>query len=611
MRVSVQNGSFILTFRFNRAILDIVRSMEKRRWDSTTKRWVVEVTDKNIGILEGEVFSKFKFSPEAENIISEKKKVFSKRKEQEKETQALSSKTDAKIKIKGLGGKLRNFQKAGVAFIDRLNGNCLIADEMGLGKTIQALAWLQLRKKKRPVLIVCPATLKLNWEKEIRVWLPKSNPLVLYGEDEGWLGDVDTNKHDIIIINYDILKRLGIKVKFARDDNGNILRNRKNKPVEIYKAKKFFRKFKVVILDESTNIKNEKSQRTKAVVALSQTKRMKHIMALSGTPFLNRPIEMFTTLSLIAHEEFGNYMDYAFKYCGAKNNGFGWNFKGASNTEELAERLRSTVMIRRLKRDVLSELPDKQRSALLQKVNLKSYKRVEADLVAYLMEEKGVKKEKAEKTAIVAQLAKIEYCKQEAVKAKIPLFVDWVHEFLEDSDEKLIIFIHHKETTKELKKALKSYKPLTITGGDKTKDRNESVELFQNDDEHRIIICSIKAASMGLTLTRASNVAFLELGWTPGEHAQAEDRAHRIGQKQCVNAYYFLAKGTIDEIIYDLLEEKRVVFEKVMSDGGEALAFTTEGTKAKKKKKNQGETSIASDLIKRMVRRGGKKNEQK
>ena len=432
------------------------------------------------------------------------------------------------IEVPGLQMELYPFQKKGVAFIEAKDGNALIGDEMGLGKTAQALAWLQLHPKKRPVIIVVPASLKLNWLQEAHMWMEDPKVQILSGTK------VNTPLiGEIIIINYDILKPWLGKLQ------------------EI--------KAKVLITDECHYFKNNKAQRTKAIKALG--KKIPHILCLSGTPIVNRPMEGFNALKLIDPGVVGSFWDFAYRYCGAHHTGFGWDFNGASNTAELHHKLTNTVMIRRKKSDVLKDLPDKARSFLpLELSNEKEYRKAEQNFIHWLRENKGEKA--AEKASNAEALAEIEVMKQLAVKGKMKQAIEWIKDFL-DVDGKLVVFATHKFVIQELMDVFGD-KAVKIDGSVATEKRQGIVERFQTDDSIRLFIGNIKAAGVGITLTAASNVAFLELPWTPGELIQAEDRCHRIGQKNAVNIHYLMAINTIDQEIALMLDSKRKVLDAVL-----------------------------------------------
>jgi SNF2 family DNA or RNA helicase len=310
-------------------------------------------------------------------------------------------------------------------------------------------------------------------------------------------------------------------------------------------------------------IKNTKAKRTKATIKLGKT--IKHIIALSGTPVINRPIEVYNALRLVNPTLFPNFWDFAQKYCGARHNGFGWDFRGASNTEELHKILSTTVMIRRLKSEVLQDLPDKIRTYLPFEIsNLSEYQEAEANFTEWLLQERG--EESVEKASRANMLVKIEALKQLAVKGKLSQALEWVENFIE-TDGKLVVFAVHREVVDTLYSKFKDV-AVKVDGSVSGEDRDKAVQEFQNNDKIRLFVGNIKAAGVGLTLTAASSVAFLELPWTPGELDQAEDRVHRIGQRESVNIYYLLANGTIEEKIASMLDRKRRVVDAVI-DGKE------------------------------------------
>lgn len=587
------NKKLVISFRYNPALVAAIRTLEKREWKSLLKRWEVGVTEHNVSILADKdgLFANFKWSDEALSAIVKSKKKAKKKKKKGNKILTMSHATEGSIEVPGLlggGDELMPFQRAGIEYIDAVNGLCLLADEMGLGKTVQSIGWVQLRREKAlPLIVICPATLKLNWRREVKKWMPDVKTLVVYSDTK----PKNIRKADVIFINYDILKKKAVKEK-------KVLNSKTGKEEIQYVAKKSFKRFNTMVADECTNLKNEKAQRSKATNAIF--KYIEFMICISGTPFLNRPLELYPILSKLAPKEFGDFWQFVTRYCDAKKGNWGWDFKGASNIDELAERLRSTVMVRRLKKDVLKDLPPKQRTVLLQKVDLRSYNKVEENLAKWLVDNKSMEAVKAvDKVNKAEQIMRIEYCKQEAVKAKMSLFIEWVHEFIEDSGEKLIIFVHHKDVVKKLKSALKQHNPVTIVGGDSAQAKDKAEQKFQKKKSVRIIICSLKAAAMGLTLTASSTVAFLEQGWTPGDHNQAEDRAHRIGQEDYVVAYYFLAEGTIDEDIYNLIQDKQIIFDQAMGD----KKLTK---KEKKKIEEQSRKQLVNDLASRIIKKGGK-----
>lgn len=306
-----------------------------------------------------------------------------------------------------------------------------------------------------------------------------------------------------------------------------------------------------VLVSNCHYIKNQKAQRTKTVNKLAGG--IPHLICLSGTPIINRPIEMFNSIKLIEPSLFPSFFQYAQKYCGATHNGYGWDFGGATNTEELHNKLTGSVMLRRLKSEVLKDLPAKIRTVIpLTLDNRKEYEKAKQETRDDIGGADGA-------DALVA----IEKLKQVSIKGKMKQAIQWIHNFIDQ--EKLVVFCHHKDVVDEL---MKEFKDIAVKVDGGTKHRQKAVDAFQNDPSIKLFIGTL-AAIEGLTLTAASSTCFLELWWSPGKHDQGEDRVHRIGQEaDSVNAYYLVGVDTIEEDIAELLDEKRGVLASVL-DGVE------------------------------------------
>ncbi len=442
--------------------------------------------------------------------------------------------TDAEIDVPGLGGTLRPFQRAGVAYAVK-NERVLIGDEMGLGKTVQALAACQAMGAF-PVVVVCPASLKVNWYREACKWLPGKR-VTIWDSRGGWPADV-------VVVNYDVLGKLVDRLKALAPA--------------------------AVVFDECHYLKTRKAKRTEAAKDLATVAKVR--LALSGTPILNRPSELVTQLELLGRiEEFGGYWQFVRRYCQAFRGDHGVDTAGAANLEELNHRLRSTCFIRRNKADVLTELPPKQRSVVPLAIdNRPEYDRAEEDLIQWIREQ-ALKNDEllllsqadreahadaaANRARAAEQLVRIEALKRLAARGKMAGIEQWVEDFLQ-SGEKLILFATHVDVVRDL--AARFGAPC-IYGETPLAERQQIVDKFQQDPTCRVIVLNIQAGGVGLTLTAASNVAFVEFGWNPGQMDQAEDRAHRIGQTDQVTAWYLAAEKTIDEWIIALIDEKRVV----------------------------------------------------
>ena len=505
-----------ITFPFNKKDLDHVRTLPGRKFhgNQRPKFWTCPL---NVDSVEKLKEWGFALDTQLESFLAEKK---------------LHVDDVEEIQIPGLKKALYPFQKKGVAFIEAKDGRALIADEQGLGKTIEALAWLQLHPEKRPAIIVVPAAVKLNWEREALVWMDGPKIQVLSGTK----ADVPLTG-DIIIINYDILSAW-------------------LKKLQQYSAE-------VIVLDEVHYLKNSKTKRTKAVKMLA--KKIPHVIALSGTPIVNRPVEMYNALKLVDYTVVPDFWTYAQRYCAARHNGFAWDFSGASNTEELHEKLTNTIMLRRLKKDVLNDLPDKIHTLLPIEIdNPAEYEHAEKDFISWVLKNRG--RDAARRASNAEAFAQIEALKQLAIKGKMKQAIEWIENFL-NTDGKLVVFATHRNTVDTLTQRFGN-RAVKVDGSVSGQARQVAIDRFQNDESCRLFVGNIRAAGIGLTLTAASNVAFLELPWTPGELTQAEDRCHRIGQKNAVSIYYLIASGTIDEKIARMLDSKRKVLDSVL-DGKE------------------------------------------
>ncbi|MGA2164760.1 MAG: DEAD/DEAH box helicase, partial [Solirubrobacteraceae bacterium] len=430
---------------------------------------------------------------------------------------ALSAATDATIEIQGLGGELKPFQRAGVTYM-LAQRRAFLADEQGLGKTIEALAAIEA-DGAYPAVVVCPASLKLNWLREIERWLPGRSVRVLMGT-----GKSSLPLGEITVVNYDICA--------ARLDELRALEPR------------------ALVLDESHYCKNAAAKRTQAVQRLAAAVPSDGlVMALTGTPVMNRPPELIAQLRILGRlQDFGS---------GAK---FGRRFRGPDAHLRLHWHLRARCFVRRLKSEVLPQLPAKTRAVVpVELDNETEYRLAERDVVAWLQSQPLDLRELDAKVAAALRaerLVRLNALKLLAARGKLHGALAWIHDFL-SSGERLVVFAHHREIQRAVRERFPD--ALHILGQDSPTAREAALAAFQEPDGegNQLIVCSIDVAGQGLTLTRSSNVAFLELDWTPAKHDQAEDRCHRIGQQDAVNATYLLAADTIDETIATLLERKR------------------------------------------------------
>ncbi|MFT5687990.1 MAG: SWI/SNF-related matrix-associated actin-dependent regulator 1 of chromatin subfamily A [Planctomycetota bacterium] len=427
------------------------------------------------------------------------------------------------------------YQRAAIAYA-LSRRHTLIADEMGLGKTIEALGVINADLEVKRVLVVCPASLKLNWQRECERWLTRG--LRAGVTKKKWPADVE-----VVITNYEVLGKWAKELKGVWD---------------------------LLIADECHFVKNRHAKRSKRLFALKAKRRL----FLTGTPVLNRPMEIQTVAASLDPESFGNFWDFAKRYCDPKKGPYGWDFNGATNLEELHMRLRSTIMIRRTKADVLSDLPPKRRQVI--ELSAEGLSKVIKSESAAWREHKQRLDELRRKTrtddgrgyseqelqqlregvnAAFGELAKL---RQATALAKVPLVLEHLNSVLEET-EKVVVFAHHRAVVKELAEAF-GERAVTLTGGMSLNARQEAVDRFQDDDTVHVFVGSITAAGFGLTLTAASHVVFAELDWVPAHLSQAEDRTHRLGQDNSVLVQHLVLEDSIDaRMVRTLIHKQRIV----------------------------------------------------
>lgn len=462
-----------------------------------------------------------------------------------------------------LGGTLQPFQWAGVRYVLRAR-RAFLADEQGLGKTVEALAALEA-DNAFPAIVVCPASLKLNWQREAARWLPHRSVAVVEGRV------AVPPRAEIVILNYEL-------VASQRDELAR-------------------RRPRALVLDESHYVKNPQAKRTRAVRRLAEALPADALrLALTGTPVLNHPDELISQLRVLGRlEDFGS---------GAR---FRAQFRGPLTEERLHWHLRRRCFVRRRKAEVLPQLPDKRQVVVpVALTNEREYRLAEDDVIAWLRSQPLDLSElnaKIAATLRAERLAQLGTLQRLAAKGKLAAALAWIHDFLA-SGEPLVVFARHVEVQRAVLERFPD--ALHLLGADSVAAREAAVRAFQGDadggagvpsasalDRQRadttadaaggatrggeppqLIVCATRVAAQGITLTRASNVAFLELEWTPAMHDQAEDRCHRIGQKDAVTAWYLLAAGTIDETMARLIARKRGLVSAV-TDGrrldGDAL----------------------------------------
>ena len=406
----------------------------------------------------------------------------------------------------------------------------ILADDMGLGKTTSTIiAALETGAKK--ILIVCPASLKINWEREIANY---SDRTCYIAE-----GKKFSTEADFVIVNYDILKNFHNK---EDKENSLLLQS----------------KFELVILDEAHMVSNAQAQRTKLINDF--TKNVKRVWLLTGTPMTSRPINYYNLLNIIESPVAQNWMAYAIRYCQGfqfrAGNRKVWNVTGASNLEELRDRT-SKQILRRLKENVL-DLPDKIITPVYLRTSSKEYKDLMGEYYEWL------ENKKEESSSLTVQFSKIMKVRKVIANEKVKDTIEFVQNII-DQGKKVIIFTNFTDTLQLIHSHF-GKESVYLDGSCNKVQRQYAVDQFQENEKIKVFVGNLKAAGVGLTLTAAEVVIMNDLSFVPAEHAQAEDRAYRYGQKNNVLVYYPIFENTIEGVIYDILNNKKKVIGTVMGD---------------------------------------------
>lgn len=438
--------------------------------------------------------------------------------------------------------KLMAFQKEGLRFGVSHGGRFLLADDMGLGKTVQAVCLCAYYKAEWPVLVICPSSVKMSWHNHFLTWLPhlveeEDVNVINIGKDDPTLGKIN-------IISYHL----------ASKAIGTIYR----------------KSFKVVVADECHFLKNHMAQRTKNLVPLLQG--AKRAILLSGTPALSRPKELFTQIKALDQSLFPKYQEFSERYCDAKQKTYGWDDNGCSNEQELQAILSSTLMVRRMKEDVLDQLPEKRRQiVVLDPAMIKNTK-------SLMKEERMFKDNTQDRKSALLNFF------QKSCESKLKGVQEYVAEKLE-CGVKMIVFAHHTMMLDAVEETaiVKKVKYIRIDGGTNQKRRQAMVDTFNEEADCRIAVLSLTACGTGLNIVGSSNIIFAELYWNPGHLKQAEDRAYRIGQKNCVLVTYLVAHKTADDYIWPMVQSKL----KVLTNLGVGTEKGFEGKTTKQDKNKQ------------------------
>jgi SWI/SNF-related matrix-associated actin-dependent regulator 1 of chromatin subfamily A len=416
--------------------------------------------------------------------------------------------------------------------IEKLVGSrrFILADDMGLGKTTSTIiAALETGAKK--ILIICPASLKINWEREIANY--SDRPCYIAE------GKKFSTEADFVIVNYDILKNF-----HDPKDKENSLLVQSN--------------FELVILDEAHMVSNAQAQRTKIINDF--VKNIKRVWLLTGTPMTSRPINYYNLLNIIESPVAQNWMAYAIRYCQGFQFRAGkrkvWNVTGASNLEELRDRT-SKQILRRLKEEVL-DLPDKIITPVYLRTSSKEYKDLMGEYYDWL------KNKTEESSSLTIQFSKLMKVRKVIANEKVKETIEFAQNIV-DQGKKVIIFTNFTDTLQLIHTHF-GKESVYLDGSCNKVQRQYAVDQFQENEKIKVFVGNLKAAGVGLTLTAAEVVIMNDLSFVPAEHAQAEDRAYRYGQKNNVLVYYPIFENTIEGVIYDILNKKKKIISTVMGD---------------------------------------------
>jgi SNF2 family DNA or RNA helicase len=443
-------------------------------------------------------------------------------------------------------GKLMSFQREGLDFLLKSNGNALLADEMGLGKTVQTLAYLATEKQAFPALIVAPLVTLNNWQREIQKFMKKkSRNGRIVNKEYPTSTIIRTGKHeelpkvDFYIINYELLDKRSSDLSKVG--------------------------LKSVVCDEVQNLRSKTTKKYAAVKKLSALETVKRHVGLSGTPIYNRGSEIWPIVDILKPGLLGNFKEFCEYFCYVNDKGKAIVLE--NKRESLRKELQKHVMLRRKKSDVMKELKEKVR-----------YKEViDADTDYYISELQKIwdrlQREQKEASSAFDKSASyqraIQSERQVAGAAKLSHVINFVKNIME-IEESVVVFCHHKSIHQLLHRSLVEFMPVSIIGGQTDKTRQQQIDMFQSG-QSKLMIAGLRAGNVGINLTRARYVIFAELDWSPAIHRQAEDRLHRIGQKNTVFAYYLIGKDTLDEHVANILVDKSYEIDAILDENIESF----------------------------------------
>lgn len=432
---------------------------------------------------------------------------------------------------------------------------CIFGDQPGLGKTLQAICAVvkahqeaQRYGESFPTLVICPASLKINWQREFKKFAGLDAIILDDRNRYDWQRFIELKNgkgesiSSVFIVNYESLRKFFV-TEVKQSSRFSLSSIKFDDRIKLFKS---------IIIDESHKCKSTKTQQSKFVEGICRGKQW--IFALTGTPVVNNNTDLIQQLKILGRlEDFGGYKRFTSQFCDGP--------KQSSNLRRLNYQLWMTCFFRREKQKVLTQLPDKMRQYITCDItNREEYNAAEADIIKYMRQYKNADDDKIARTMRGEVIVRLGQLKAISARGKIKAVSDFIHDVI-DGGEKLIMFAYLKEVVDALKKEFPD--AVTVTGSGNVTQKQTAVDRFQNDPDCKLIILNYKSGGTGLTLTAASRVGFIEFPWTYSDCEQAEDRAHRNGQKNAVNCYYFLGDRTIDNYMYQVIQTKKNIANEV------------------------------------------------
>lgn len=520
--------------RYRQQVVDKLKSsVSIRWWDKQTGAWLIPATNKCKAELDQLTYYVRHFEPVQWGTIAQS---------QTEEDVAFQIPEMPELDGEhGLKVQPYPYQLQGIARGLQLK-RFINGDDMGLGKTLESIATIN-KADAFPCLVICPNVVKINWQREWHKFTDKKAMVLTDSVRDSWPFFWQTGMNQVFIVNYESLRKYFVR-RITKAEKWTL------KDVEFHNTIKLF---KSVIIDESHKVKSTATQQTKFCKGIASGKE--YIILLTGTPVVNKPKDLVAQLGIMDRMiDMGGWKGFMLRYCSGPNQ--------ASNLKELNYKLWQHCFFRREKSKVLTQLPDKVRQIVSCEItNRKEYMDAERDLIDYLKRYKEADDEKIQKSLKGEVMVRIGILKDITARGKLKEVIDFVKDFRENG-KKIILFCNLHEIVDRLMIAFHS--AVCVTGRQNMQEKQASVDAFQKNPKTDVIICSIKAASAGITLTAASDVAFIELPWTYADCDQAESRAHRIGQKDSVNCYYLLGRRTIDQKLYRIIEEKKHISNAVL-----------------------------------------------